>query len=387
MCIPKCTSTQHPDNVFLPFFAEDKVLGGEDEVQEAFYVFSHLGCDEQMWDYEGKEVDSFVVKKLLAKYDNFFREKVLGRDLFLTPRVPNPEVESTEGKVLLETLDSIPRSYDAAKTFYGSTAAPPVFEVILPMTQSAESMNRVYTYYRDFVIEKEEKELCGMKIKEWVGEFKPESIDVIPLFEDRDRLLNCDKIVREYLKDKDLRHMRVFLARSDPAMNYGLISAVLLNKIALSKLYELQEDLKIDIYPIIGVGSAPFRGNLRPYTVDRVVKEYPSVWTFTVQSSFKYDNKPSSVIEGIEKIKKHRVHKPRYIEDYCLNILEKYTRAYEKKIVRIAKYVNKVAQYIPERRRRKLHIGLFGYSRNVEGVKLPRAIGFTAALYSLGLPH
>lgn len=48
MCIPKCTSTQHPDNVFLPFFAEDKVLGGEDEVQEAFYVLSHLVCSRNV---------------------------------------------------------------------------------------------------------------------------------------------------------------------------------------------------------------------------------------------------------------------------------------------------------------------------------------------------
>ncbi|MDY6986226.1 MAG: phosphoenolpyruvate carboxylase [Candidatus Thermoplasmatota archaeon] len=38
---------------------------------------------------------------------------MLGRDLFLTHRVPNPEVEGAEDKVLLETLESIPRSYDA----------------------------------------------------------------------------------------------------------------------------------------------------------------------------------------------------------------------------------------------------------------------------------
>jgi len=60
--IPRCMSTQHPDNVNLPFFAKSTVLGGEDEIQEAYYALSHLGCDEQMWDYEGKEVDSFVVK-------------------------------------------------------------------------------------------------------------------------------------------------------------------------------------------------------------------------------------------------------------------------------------------------------------------------------------
>jgi len=33
-----------------------------------------------------------------------------------------------------------------------------------------------------------------------------------------------------------------------------------------------------------------------------------------------------------------------------------------------------------------LHIGLFGYSRSLQGITLPRAITFTAALYSVGLP-
>ncbi|MDI6639273.1 MAG: phosphoenolpyruvate carboxylase, partial [Methanocellales archaeon] len=131
--IPKCMSTQHPDNVHSPFFAENTELGGEDEIREAYYAFSQLGCDEQMWDCEGKEVDNFVVKKLLTKYESFFREKRLGREVFITLRVPNPTVEKAEAKVLLETLESIPRSFDAAKLFYGDDT-PPIFEVILPMT-------------------------------------------------------------------------------------------------------------------------------------------------------------------------------------------------------------------------------------------------------------
>ncbi|HOQ25848.1 MAG TPA: phosphoenolpyruvate carboxylase, partial [Methanomassiliicoccaceae archaeon] len=102
--IPRCMSTQHPDNVHLPFFAESAELGGEDEIQEAYYAFSHLGCDEQMWDCEGKEVDNFVVKKLLSKYEWYFRQNQLGKDVFLTLRVPNPSIEKDEAKILLETL-------------------------------------------------------------------------------------------------------------------------------------------------------------------------------------------------------------------------------------------------------------------------------------------
>jgi len=65
--IPRCMSTQHPDNVQVPFFAEHSDLGGDDEIREAFYAYADLGCDEQMWDVEGKEVDAFVVKKLLSR--------------------------------------------------------------------------------------------------------------------------------------------------------------------------------------------------------------------------------------------------------------------------------------------------------------------------------
>lgn len=68
MKIPRCMSTQPPDNVHLPFFAESPDLGGEEEIQEVFYAFSHIGCDEQMWDFEGKEVDLFVISKMLLNF-------------------------------------------------------------------------------------------------------------------------------------------------------------------------------------------------------------------------------------------------------------------------------------------------------------------------------
>ena len=131
----------------MPFFTEGTYFLGEDEIKEAYYVFSHLRCEEQMWDCEGKEVDEFVIKKLLTRYDNFFKNHRIGKDVFITLRVPNPVVEKSEAKILLETLESAPRSYDTASIFYGNDSIPPIFEVILPMTTNTESINRVYYYF------------------------------------------------------------------------------------------------------------------------------------------------------------------------------------------------------------------------------------------------
>lgn len=386
--IPKCMSTQHPDNVNLPFFATNTELGGEDEIQEAYYAFSHLECDEQMWDCEGKEVDNFVVKKLLTKYDNYFKENTLGDDVFLTLRVPNPTVEKAEAKILLETLESIPRSFDAAKLFYQKDA-PPIFEVILPMTASSKSLDRVYRYYHDFVVDKQNKPFRegDLTISEWIGEFKPNRIDVIPLFEDKDYMLTAHQMVREYLQDKDIGYQRVFLARSDPAMNYGLVSAVLLNKIALQRLQRVSEDTGVKIYPIVGVGSSPFRGNLTPQSVENVMEEYPSAHTFTIQSAFKYDYSPDEVKQGTKKIRERKAGLPHELDEQkSLETISKYSREYRKQIAELAPVINKIARFVPSRRKRKLHVGLFGYSRSVEGISLPRAISFTAALYSIGLP-
>ena len=383
--IPRTMSTQHPDNVFIPFFATSPVLGGEDEITEAFYAFSVLGIEEQMWDFEGKEVDEFVVKKLFERYAQFFRGKKLGKEFRLTPRVPNPSVERTEAKLLLETLETIPRSADYARIFYGEEV-PPIFEVILPMTTSPEELNRVYELYRHYIVGKQYKRVHDIKLHEWIGSFFPEEISVIPLFETREAILNAARILRSYLEGKDVEYQRVFLARSDPAMNYGLISAVLYDKRALFELQVLEEEIGVPIYPIIGVGGAPFRGHLTPENVEGVIEEYPSVQTFTIQSSFKYDREPREVIRAVEKIKGSRRREAEPIPEELFEVLEKYELRYSQELRALAPMIREVAKFVPSRRKRKLHIGLFGYSRQVNGSSLPRAIKFTASLYSLGIP-
>jgi len=200
-------------------------------------------------------------------------------------------------------------------------------------------------------------------------------------------MLASAEITREYLVGKDIERQRVFLARSDPAMNYGLVSAVLLDKISLQRLYMLEEEVGIEIYPILGVGSAPFRGNFKPSTVTRVLEEYPAVHTFTIQSSFKYDNPPDIVRDAVEIISDSRKSPTGQVDEgRCLEIIHKYAEEYKNQVLGLAELINEVAKFVPGRRKRKLHIGLFGYARSLEGISLPRAIGFTAALYSIGIP-
>ena len=393
MRIPRAMSTQHPDNATPAPFAENGVLKGDGEITEANYAYATLGCDEQMWDYEGKAADADVVMKLLLRDPEYFRNHTLGKDNFLTLRIPNPSVEHEMRKKVEEALHIIVTSFDIASSF-NNADTPPIFEVILPFTTAAEELVWVDSYYRDVVVGKQHHQLPGKHlVSDWLGEYSPEAIHVIPLVEDLPRIVEVDTLVARYLQllERPLPYIRVFLARSDPALNYGMISAVLMSKIALQRLHRLEGRIGLPIYPIIGVGGAPFRGNFRPSRVDLFLKEYPSIQTFTVQSSFKYDHDTATVRSAIQRIHAHTRKEPTPIdEERATKLLERTMRRYQEQVAHLAGLVNIVAPHVPRRRDRRLHIGLFGYSRNTgEGqqeVQLPRAITFAAALYSLGVP-
>ena len=390
--VPKVMSTQHPDNATpAPFADEAGVLKGEGEVDEAVSVFA-LGCDEQMWDSEGKEADTQVVRKLLTGYPDFFQsERRLGRDIALTLRVPNPRIEQDMRKSMVEALQSIPSSWDMARGFYGDGGAAPIQEVILPFTTSSEELALVEAYYRKVIVGQEDRALLdGQSVRDLVGEFLPKRVRVIPLIEDMEHLLDCDRIVEEYVRDRDLAYQRVFLARSDPALNYGIVGAELILKVALQRLHHLEGRLGLPLYPIIGAGSVPFRGHLTPVNVDRALTEYPTAHTLTVQSAFKYDYDEEVVRGGIAQIRDHERGEPVPVDhDRACDIVDRTTAEYQANVQRLTGAIRAVSAQVPKRRERKMHVGLFGYGRTlggVGGVTLPRAIGFTASLYSIGVP-
>ncbi|MCW4000156.1 MAG: phosphoenolpyruvate carboxylase [Candidatus Bathyarchaeota archaeon] len=389
--IPRTMSTQHPDNANTPAWSNDEVINGNLEVYEALYAYEKLGCQEIMWDSEGKDTDTRVVRKLLQKHWDFFAGRTIGEDIFLTYRIPNPKIEGAEKKYIVETLQNIPVAHDVASLAYKRQVSP-IFEVILPFTTGAEELIMLFNYYRKAIVSAEDSVLYeSTTAKDWIGTFEPKAIKVIPLVEDFDSILNVDSIVSAYIKAVKPKQQRVFIARSDPALNYGLLCAVLLSKIGLSKLKALETSQETEIHPILGVGSKPFRGHLSPDNVENFLQEYRGLSTATIQSAFRYDYPTEQVQEAINTLNQRLPNgTPQPIsaeeEKALRGILAKCRAAYEKQIEALAPLINSFAAYVPQRRARKLHIGLFGYSRCVAGVCLPRAISFSTVMYSIGLP-
>ena len=389
--MPRTMATQHPDNANVPAWSNGDIIDGNAEVFEAYFDYETLGCQEVMWDAEGKDVDTRVVRKLLDKYQDYFRAHIIGKDVFLTYRIPNPRIEVVEKKVAVETLENIPVAHDVASSFYKKETTP-IFEVILPFTTDCREPLWLFNYYRRTIAADEEVRLDeSTTAQDWVGSFKPKKINVIPLVEDFASILSVDKIVTPYIDSVQPKNLRVFIARSDPALNYGLFCATLLCKIALSKLKKLEKAKQVNIHPIIGAGSKPFRGHLSPENIENFLHEYRGLTTVTIQSAFRYDYPVEQVKECVKLLNNMLPNgEPTSIEPdeerILLQILQKFRKRYESSIELLAPLINRISTYVPQRRARKLHIGLFGYSRSVAGINLPRAIPFSAALYSLGVP-
>lgn len=382
MIVPRTMSTQHPDNVRMPLFASGKIIGLEDEIKEALWAYT-MGIKEQMWDSEGKTALSGVVQELLLKDPDFFKENPLGKNFFLTLRMPNPDVEKNDKKLVSQIMMEILRAFDIAKNFnkkYHGKVFPPIFEIILPMATSAKQLNLVHSCYQSLVSPRDKS------IVKWLGEFMPKTINVIPLFEDIKSQLNSARILKKFIIENRLEYARVMLARSDPAINYGVFAAVLLINIALQRLHKLEIKTGIPIYVIIGAGDGD-RGNFNPLRVDSMLKGYPSCQTFTVQSAFKFDHPQNVVAEAIRKINSTKRGEPIPVnEKESVYLMKKTAAAYQRQVPEISCLINQINQFVPPRRLRKKHTDLFGYSRSVGKIKLPRAIGVCASLYSLGLP-
>ncbi|MGH7273246.1 MAG: phosphoenolpyruvate carboxylase, partial [Nitrospiria bacterium] len=151
------------------------------------------------------------------------------------------------------------------------------------------------------------------------------------------------------------------------------------------------EETGIPVFPIIGVGGLPFRGGLSPDRLKLFLEEYRGIRTVTIQSAFRYDFPREKVKKSIEILNRSLKEGEATLfsseeirQGIKLNAI--FSRFYRDSVESLAGMINEFAKFIPQRRERMLHFGLFGYARGLRGIRLPRAIGFTAALYSFGVP-
>lgn len=161
-------------------------------------------------------------------------------------------------------------------------------------------------------------------------------------------------------------------------------------KVALSRYEKFEQRTGIELYPIIGSASLPFRGGLTPHTVGQFAHEYRGIHTALIQSAFRYDYDKKDVVQAIAQLddllRAAPVHVTARDEQHMRDVMPYFESAYRSTIEPLAQVINIIASALPKRRERVQHTGLFGYSRGVGSVRLPRAIGFTGALYSLGIP-
>ncbi|MDO8482851.1 MAG: phosphoenolpyruvate carboxylase [bacterium] len=383
--IPTVMFSQHPDNAGKPYWHTNAFIKTQDELLECYLMFKEFGDQEVMWDWEGKFVDEAVVERLLGEHLEFFRKHPLGKDTFLTFRVPNPRVES--GYRLGRAFMVILSAGDLARK--AGFKNPPLFEVILPMTESAAEIIELQKNYRRF------SKAADFSFGQKRSSFKP--LEVIPLFETVDTIMKSGKILKQYIArykgefGDTPPYLRPFCARSDPALNSGIVPTVLAVKWALSEYAKFTSETGIKTYPIIAPGALPFRGGFNPETVLEFVKEFKGVRTVMVQSAFRYDYPLGAVKKAIKSlIREVPRGKTEPLPEATRFEIEKiipwFENPYRETVKVVAPLIEKISASVPPRRERMQHIGLFGYSRGIGNIRLPRAIGFTAACYSLGIP-
>jgi len=381
-------ATQHPDNASAPFW--DKKGNGfvsiYEELPEAMTCFRELGVDEFMWDYEGKYADEAVMDKLFSHYHGYFEKTLLGKEKFLTFRLPN--VWQERGYSLIRALMVILTSEDFAGDL--GFHSPPLFEVILPMTENAKQL---------LYIQKSFRELARFKYRTFSHKrvSNSELIEMIPLVESVESQMEIGHLLYEYAKlhkknfKKNPVYIRPFLARSDPSLVSGLLATVLANKIALSEISNFSKKTGIKTYPILGAGSLIFRGGLSPDRMKVFVKEYGGISTITMQSAFRYDyplNKVKKCVEFLSRtLRKTKAQRMTEAETKELKkMVGRFARAYQSALFPVTQDLEGIFAAVPRRRERRLHIGLLGYNRKSGKLNLPRAINFTAAFYSIGIP-
>lgn len=394
--------TQHPDSA-------SRYIPVRDEPKEAIEALTPqpigLGLEEIMVDYEGKLTPYHQTAEITLGL--LERGLVPGRDVLVTPRIPSATQE-TAFHQLMALMSVIESNFQLSLA--GSDGA--IREVIVPMVETAGELIDVRRRIQD-VIELGHKEFGTSR--------DPDAVQVIPLIEEVPELLGAGRLLEEYIgraaeSGYGVDRLRVMLGRSDSAMVYGMVPSVLAVKVAISDCCAMGREKGIEVYPIYGGGVLPFRGHVSLDNFDRLVSDYAGVRTVTVQSGLRYDSDSEAARQVAIKAHEGLAGGPALAynaqqRSEIAALIGIFTVPYLESFAELLPTVLAVSEVIPRQRDRLARKSAVGYARaaadpaklaaeiddaeisalvgavaTLKAANLPRAISFTGALYSIGLP-
>lgn len=367
MYVPRMMCTQHPDTTVK--------ITTQQEIDEAIQAFTMYKCDEVMSDYEGKLTPYAQPKEIVLKSHSL--EIPLGERAFITVRLPNPSLEDFD-RVDLAIEAGIIANYYSFKLFNVQA----VKWYILPMVEDIDIVRLV----QRLIIKK-------LNIIKEEFHIYIEPSQLIPLLEDvkshiriRSYITTLLTVLKEY--GVDFNTLRVFLGKSDAAVKSGHISSALSIMYALSDLRKLSMELQIEVKPIIGMGIPPFRGALNnPELIEFAVQRYSGFSTATIQSAVRYDIPYKDYVKVMETILSNVDRDFIKVDPMVLELLDQSVKSYRDLASRYIDIIRKIAEYVPSTRDR---ISWKNYGRIFpmynESYSVPRAIVYTSAWYSTGVP-
>ena len=384
--IPLAMATQHPDSASRCITAEQEI----DETIRDITPFENGGfnCDEKMIDYEGKLTPYHQVKWTVEKLQRL--GYIAGKDYIITPRVPNPRLENIDRHLIVILSAIMANTVDVDAVQY----------IINPMTTSPTEV--IAFQRRVWKIAKLLEDELNVKFKR--------EVQLIPLIEGADVMFRIKDLAKDWINSLIRTSMltdklRIMIGKSDTAMIYGHVTSIIGMKCALSSLWKISREFDVSIYPIIGVGKLPFRGNLSPEAIEEFADTYRWFYTVTIQSGIRFDVGVNAVNKVLTIIRDRTGREPRIYDEDEEKVLVKacklMTREYVLTITRFSSKILIVNSFIPKRRdrleistysRSLLEGALFSEDRELVNVLedrniiLPRAINFVAALYTIGVP-
>lgn len=401
---PSSMATQHPDNA-------DRYINIQNEPEEAIHALSStveggLGIDEIMIDFEGKLTPYHQPSQIA---NGLIKNGIIpGRDALITPRIPNAKKEP-----VFRQLMSIMSLVETNILTFKQTGIQAIVETIVPMIESGKELVQLQERINSVI------ELGN---KNYDITFPLDSIRIIPLVESVPALVNVDVILDEYyrdarLKGHEIQQLRIMFARSDSAMSYGMLASVLAVLIAIDKVSRWSRSNGVEAAPILGCGSLPFRGHLTEENLEAMLKNYAGIRTYTIQSGLRYDHGEESVRNVVGRLREEvSLLEARSFAPEEIALMKEYigisTKHYMSTFLKVIRAVENISKYMPKNRDRlsSTKTGL-EYIREIACMKeiaelvsdgtlkeellcidtdvdcaVPRAISFTAAMYTLGLP-